>query len=149
RWTRNAARLLLCKLACTSSRLGGVLLCKGPGCIPGEPCLSTGPSATCPGVMMPVHRLICFCRYFRWLTFLLDFTGLSRASLMLLEAESMKLSRSLVVSLKSSSFSASHRRLPSRLFSTSYSITDAFKPKVHSQASGNFCPGLTTIMGCL
>uniref|UniRef100_A0A8C3JSU2 Uncharacterized protein n=1 Tax=Calidris pygmaea TaxID=425635 RepID=A0A8C3JSU2_9CHAR len=46
-------------------------------------------------------RLICFCRYFRWFTFRLDFTGLSSASLMLLEAESMKLSRSLVASLKS------------------------------------------------
>uniref|UniRef100_A0A8C2AG60 Uncharacterized protein n=1 Tax=Cyprinus carpio TaxID=7962 RepID=A0A8C2AG60_CYPCA len=46
--------------------------------------------------MIPVHLFICFCRYFRWLTFLLDLTGLSSASLMLLEAESMKLSRSLV-----------------------------------------------------
>uniref|UniRef100_A0A8D0L4I5 Uncharacterized protein n=1 Tax=Sphenodon punctatus TaxID=8508 RepID=A0A8D0L4I5_SPHPU len=48
--------------------------------------------------MMPVQRLICFCRYFLWFTFRLDLTGLSRASLMLLEAESMKLSKSRVAS---------------------------------------------------
>uniref|UniRef100_A0A8C1U3D4 Uncharacterized protein n=1 Tax=Cyprinus carpio TaxID=7962 RepID=A0A8C1U3D4_CYPCA len=78
---KRAARLLLCRLACIPSFLGGILL---------ERLL-----------MIPVHLLICFCRYFRWLTFLLDLTGLSSASLMLLEAESMKLSRSLVVSLKS------------------------------------------------
>uniref|UniRef100_A0A8C1TYX4 Uncharacterized protein n=1 Tax=Cyprinus carpio TaxID=7962 RepID=A0A8C1TYX4_CYPCA len=73
---KRAARLLLCRLACIPSFLGGILL---------ERLL-----------MIPVHLLICFCRYFRWLTFLLDLTGLSSASLMLLEAESMKLSRSLV-----------------------------------------------------
>uniref|UniRef100_A0A3Q3VW58 Uncharacterized protein n=1 Tax=Mola mola TaxID=94237 RepID=A0A3Q3VW58_MOLML len=83
--TRRAAKLLLCTLAWTPSRLAW-----------GEPCLFAGASATFPDVMIPVHLLICFCRYFRWLTFLLDFTGLSRASLMLLEAESMKLNRSLV-----------------------------------------------------
>uniref|UniRef100_A0A667YXN3 Uncharacterized protein n=1 Tax=Myripristis murdjan TaxID=586833 RepID=A0A667YXN3_9TELE len=100
---KRAARLLLCKLAWTPSRLAR-----------GEPCLFTGVSAMFPGVIMPVHLLICFCRYLRWLTFLLDFTGLSRASLILLE---------------SPSFSASPRRLPSRLFSMSYSITDPGKQK--------------------
>uniref|UniRef100_A0A8C8A282 Uncharacterized protein n=1 Tax=Oryzias sinensis TaxID=183150 RepID=A0A8C8A282_9TELE len=105
----RAARLLLCRLAWTPSRLDT-----------GELCLFTGVSAPFPGVMI----------YFRWLTFLLDLTGLSRASLMLLEAESMKLRRSLVVSLKSSSCSASQRRLPSRLFSTSNSITDPGKQKL-------------------
>uniref|UniRef100_A0A8C1C5K0 Uncharacterized protein n=1 Tax=Cyprinus carpio carpio TaxID=630221 RepID=A0A8C1C5K0_CYPCA len=73
---KRAAKLLLCRLACIPSFFGGVLL---------ERLL-----------MIPVHLFICFCRYFRWLTFLLDLTGLSSASLMLLEAESMKLSRSLV-----------------------------------------------------
>uniref|UniRef100_A0A3B4YM29 Uncharacterized protein n=1 Tax=Seriola lalandi dorsalis TaxID=1841481 RepID=A0A3B4YM29_SERLL len=115
-WERNsrAAKLLLCKLAWTPSRLAR-----------GDPCLLTGASATFPGVIMPVHLLICFCRYFRWLTFLLDFTGLSRASLILLEAESMKLSKSRVVSL----------RLPSRLFSTSYSITEPGNPAATPVAS--------------
>uniref|UniRef100_A0A8C8A373 Uncharacterized protein n=1 Tax=Oryzias sinensis TaxID=183150 RepID=A0A8C8A373_9TELE len=87
----RAARLLLCRLAWTPSRLDT-----------GELCLFTGVSAPFPGVMI----------YFRWLTFLLDLTGLSRASLMLLEAESMKLRRSLVVSLKSSSCSASPAASP-------------------------------------
>uniref|UniRef100_A0A4W3J9P2 Uncharacterized protein n=1 Tax=Callorhinchus milii TaxID=7868 RepID=A0A4W3J9P2_CALMI len=54
-----------------------------------------------PPAIIPLHRLICFCRYFLWLTFLLDLPGLSSASLMLLEAESMKLSRALVVCLPS------------------------------------------------
>uniref|UniRef100_A0A8C5CEH3 Uncharacterized protein n=1 Tax=Gadus morhua TaxID=8049 RepID=A0A8C5CEH3_GADMO len=78
----RAARLLLCRLAWTPP----------PGVFPG-----CG-SALAVGLRTPVHLLICFWRYFRWLTFRLDLTGLSRASLMLLEAESMKLSRSRVVS---------------------------------------------------
>uniref|UniRef100_A0A3P8V245 Uncharacterized protein n=1 Tax=Cynoglossus semilaevis TaxID=244447 RepID=A0A3P8V245_CYNSE len=93
---KRAARLLLCRLAWTPSRLGRVLFCRGLGWARGDPCLFPGGSAPVPGVMMPVHLLICFWRYFRWFTFLLDFTGLSRASLMLLEAESMKFSRSRV-----------------------------------------------------
>ncbi|KAF6333379.1 hypothetical protein mRhiFer1_008139 [Rhinolophus ferrumequinum] len=48
--------------------------------------------------MRPLHRLICFCRYLRWFTFRFDLPGLSSASLMLLDAESMKLSRSRVAS---------------------------------------------------
>uniref|UniRef100_A0A8C4AHS5 Uncharacterized protein n=1 Tax=Denticeps clupeoides TaxID=299321 RepID=A0A8C4AHS5_9TELE len=82
-----------------------------------------------PGAMIPVHLLICFCRYFRWLTFRLDFTGLSRASLMLLDAESMKLRRSLVVSRKSPSCSTSLRRLFSRPLSMSYSMMEPGKQK--------------------
>uniref|UniRef100_A0A8C2Q5V5 Uncharacterized protein n=1 Tax=Cyprinus carpio TaxID=7962 RepID=A0A8C2Q5V5_CYPCA len=81
---KRAAKLLLCRLACIPSFFGGVLLERLLVGLWGEPCL------------LHVHLLICFCRYFRWLTFLLDLTGLSNASLMLLEAESMKLSRSLV-----------------------------------------------------
>uniref|UniRef100_A0A8C6TJS5 Uncharacterized protein n=1 Tax=Neogobius melanostomus TaxID=47308 RepID=A0A8C6TJS5_9GOBI len=163
RWLNRAARLLLCKLAWTPSRLGRFLVCKVllVWAVGGEPCLLTGGggSGALLGAMIPVHLLICFWRYFLWLTFLFDFTGLSNASLMLLEAESIKLSRSLVVSLI----------LPSsRLFSTSYSITEPGKQKfkncgfmiaactaitllgpeatpvapqcdrLHSQASGNF-----------
>ena len=41
----------------------------------------------------------CFCRYFRWLTFLLDFGGLSKAILILLDATSTKFSKELVDSL--------------------------------------------------
>uniref|UniRef100_F7A8C3 Uncharacterized protein n=1 Tax=Macaca mulatta TaxID=9544 RepID=F7A8C3_MACMU len=48
--------------------------------------------------MRPLQRLICFCRYLRWFTFRFDLPGLSSASLMLLDAESMKLSRSRVAS---------------------------------------------------
>uniref|UniRef100_A0AAR2L0F4 Uncharacterized protein n=1 Tax=Pygocentrus nattereri TaxID=42514 RepID=A0AAR2L0F4_PYGNA len=117
---KRAARLLLCKLAWDPSRLVGVLLCR---------VLVGACVAALPEAMIPVHLLICFWRYLRWFTFLLDLTGLSRASLMLLEAESMKLSKSLVVSLKSSSQSASPRRLPSKPFSTSYSITEPGKQK--------------------
>uniref|UniRef100_A0A3B3CWG8 Uncharacterized protein n=1 Tax=Oryzias melastigma TaxID=30732 RepID=A0A3B3CWG8_ORYME len=117
---KRAARLLLCRLAWTPSRLGRTLFCKELCWVTGELCLFTGVSAPFAGAMM----------YFRWLTFRLDFTGLSRASLMLLEAESMKLRRSRVVSLKSSSCSASQRRLPSRLFSMSNSITDPGKQKL-------------------
>uniref|UniRef100_A0A8B9HJA0 Uncharacterized protein n=1 Tax=Astyanax mexicanus TaxID=7994 RepID=A0A8B9HJA0_ASTMX len=109
-WKRRAARLLLC----------GVLLCR----VLVGVCV-----AAVPDEMIPVHLLICFCRYLRWFTFLLDLTGLSRANLMLLEAESMKLSRSLVVSLKSRSQSASPKRPPSKPFSTSYSITEPGKQK--------------------
>uniref|UniRef100_A0A674JQG2 Uncharacterized protein n=1 Tax=Terrapene triunguis TaxID=2587831 RepID=A0A674JQG2_9SAUR len=107
RESKRAARLLLCRLlaACEASRLaGGLQWPAGPGGQEGW-----GEAAPAGGAgrlgraeaMMPVQRLICFCRYFLWFTFLLDLTGLSRASLMLLDAESMKLSRSLVASLKS------------------------------------------------
>uniref|UniRef100_A0AAY5KBI0 Uncharacterized protein n=1 Tax=Esox lucius TaxID=8010 RepID=A0AAY5KBI0_ESOLU len=90
-----------------------------------EPCLLLGPSPGpgAAGAGFPRGLMM----YFRWLTFRLDLTGLSRASLILLEAESMKLSRSLVVSLKSppSSLPISPSRLPSRLLSMSYSIRTA------------------------
>uniref|UniRef100_A0A8B9SFF8 Uncharacterized protein n=1 Tax=Anas platyrhynchos TaxID=8839 RepID=A0A8B9SFF8_ANAPL len=103
---KRAARLLLWRLlaAVEASRRGG------GGCLAGQAAAAgeeeeeeeeeeEGGGAA--AAMMPVQRLICFCRYFLWFTFLFDFTGLSSASLMLLEAESMKLSRSLVASLKS------------------------------------------------
>uniref|UniRef100_A0A493THD6 Uncharacterized protein n=1 Tax=Anas platyrhynchos platyrhynchos TaxID=8840 RepID=A0A493THD6_ANAPP len=91
---KRAARLLLWRLlaAVEASRRGG------GGCLAGQAAAEGGGAAA---AMMPVQRLICFCRYFLWFTFLFDFTGLSSASLMLLEAESMKLSRSRVASLKS------------------------------------------------
>uniref|UniRef100_A0A672TY00 Uncharacterized protein n=1 Tax=Strigops habroptila TaxID=2489341 RepID=A0A672TY00_STRHB len=99
---KSAARLLLWRLlaACEPSRRGGGLAGQGAG---GEEAEGGGGAGGGGGAaaMMPVQRLICFCRYLRWFTFRLDFTGLSSASLMLLEAESMKLSRSLVASLKS------------------------------------------------
>lgn len=41
----------------------------------------------------------CFCRYFRWLTFRLDFGGRSRAILILLDAMSTKFNKELVDSL--------------------------------------------------
>uniref|UniRef100_A0A8B9VV66 Uncharacterized protein n=1 Tax=Anas zonorhyncha TaxID=75864 RepID=A0A8B9VV66_9AVES len=101
---KRAARLLLWRLlaAVEASRRGG------GGCLAGQAAAAgeeeeeeeeEGGGAA--AAMMPVQRLICFCRYFLWFTFLFDFTGLSSASLMLLEAESMKLSRSRVASLKS------------------------------------------------
>uniref|UniRef100_A0A4W5L1S2 Uncharacterized protein n=1 Tax=Hucho hucho TaxID=62062 RepID=A0A4W5L1S2_9TELE len=110
---KRAARLLVWRLAWSPSRLWTDWVWVGKP----EPFLLLAPGAAAGfpvGVMKPVHLLICFCRYLRWLTFLLDLTGLSRASLMLLEAESMKLSRSLVVSLYSPLSSLSPSRLPSR-----------------------------------
>uniref|UniRef100_A0A4W4GIZ6 Uncharacterized protein n=1 Tax=Electrophorus electricus TaxID=8005 RepID=A0A4W4GIZ6_ELEEL len=103
---KSAARLLLCRLSCSPSRLGGVLLCR-----------TLAGAWLESGAVMPVHLLICFCRYLRWLTFLLDFTGLSKASLMLLEAELMKLSRSRLVCLTSPSPSTS----PTMSFHNNYS----------------------------
>uniref|UniRef100_A0A3B3QI96 Uncharacterized protein n=1 Tax=Paramormyrops kingsleyae TaxID=1676925 RepID=A0A3B3QI96_9TELE len=103
-----------------SKRAARLLLCL-PGMLPA--------SRFPPDPMIPVHLLICFCRYLRWLTFRLDFTGLSRASLILLEAESMKLRRSRVVSRKSPSQATSPRRLPSNGFSASYSMPDPRKQK--------------------
>uniref|UniRef100_A0A8C4X961 Uncharacterized protein n=1 Tax=Erpetoichthys calabaricus TaxID=27687 RepID=A0A8C4X961_ERPCA len=100
--SNRAARLLLCKL----------LL---PETDEGKACLLTVSWLTWPGVIIPVHLLICFWRYFLWFTFLLDLTGLSSASLMLLEAVSIKLNRSLVVSLNSPSDSRSPRSIPSYL----------------------------------
>uniref|UniRef100_A0A8C3Q7M7 Uncharacterized protein n=1 Tax=Geospiza parvula TaxID=87175 RepID=A0A8C3Q7M7_GEOPR len=85
----------------------GALTCSG---VCGAPCgpraaggqaAGGGAGGGAAAAMMPVQRLICFCRYFLWFTFRRDFTGRSSASLMLLEAESMKLSRSRVASLKS------------------------------------------------
>uniref|UniRef100_A0A8C3TKJ5 Uncharacterized protein n=1 Tax=Catharus ustulatus TaxID=91951 RepID=A0A8C3TKJ5_CATUS len=93
---KSAARLLLWRLlpaACAGSRRGG----GRAGQAAGGQAAGGGAAAA----MMPVQRLICFCRYFLWFTFRRDFTGRSSASLMLLEAESMKLSRSRVASLKS------------------------------------------------
>uniref|UniRef100_A0A8C4YXP8 Uncharacterized protein n=1 Tax=Gadus morhua TaxID=8049 RepID=A0A8C4YXP8_GADMO len=121
----RAARLLLCRLAWTPP----------PGVFPG-----CG-SALAVGLRTPVHLLICFWRYFRWLTFRLDLTGLSRASLMLLEAESMKLSRSRVVSRypppsSSSSWWDAPPTLRSRTQSLSRSNLQASPPSlflVHSQ----------------
>uniref|UniRef100_A0A4W4GNQ4 Uncharacterized protein n=1 Tax=Electrophorus electricus TaxID=8005 RepID=A0A4W4GNQ4_ELEEL len=110
---KSAARLLLCRLSCSPSRLGGVLLCR-----------TLAGAWLESGAVMPVHLLICFCRYLRWLTFLLDFTGLSKASLMLLEAELMKLSRSRLVCLTSPSPSTSPSSRLSRTFSAPNSITE-------------------------
>uniref|UniRef100_A0A8C6FBL9 Uncharacterized protein n=1 Tax=Monodon monoceros TaxID=40151 RepID=A0A8C6FBL9_MONMO len=73
-------------LAAASGRLAGVSAAPGEG----------GPGGAAP--MRPLQRLICFCRYLRWFTFRFDLPGLSNASLMLLDAESMKLSRSRVAS---------------------------------------------------
>uniref|UniRef100_A0A8C7TTU3 Uncharacterized protein n=1 Tax=Oncorhynchus mykiss TaxID=8022 RepID=A0A8C7TTU3_ONCMY len=116
---KRAARLLVWRLACSPSRLWTGLPCWVWVWV-GKPeiflLLAPGAAAGFPvGLMKPVHLLICFCRYLRWLTFLLDLTGLSKASLMLLEAESMKLSRFLVVSLYSPLSSLSSSGLPSRL----------------------------------
>uniref|UniRef100_A0A8C7HL10 Uncharacterized protein n=1 Tax=Oncorhynchus kisutch TaxID=8019 RepID=A0A8C7HL10_ONCKI len=118
---KRAARLLVWRLACSPSRLWTGLPCWIWVWVwVGKPetflLLAPGAAAGFPvGLMKPVHLLICFCRYLRWLTFLLDLTGLSKASLMLLEAESMKLSRFLVVSLYSPLSSLSSSGLPSRL----------------------------------
>ncbi|KAJ1066270.1 hypothetical protein K5549_020473, partial [Capra hircus] len=108
--SKSAARLRLCRLAaaaaCDASRRGAALPWAGTGTVwapasgrlagmsaaPGE----GGPGGAAP--MRPLQRLICFCRYLRWFTFRFDLPGLSRASLMLLDAESMKLSRSRVAS---------------------------------------------------
>uniref|UniRef100_A0A8C6CWF1 Uncharacterized protein n=1 Tax=Moschus moschiferus TaxID=68415 RepID=A0A8C6CWF1_MOSMO len=112
--SKSAARLRLCRLAaaaaCDASRRGAALPWTGTGtgtgtvwapasdrlegvsAAPGE----GGPGGAVP--MRPLQRLICFCRYLRWFTFRFDLPGLSRASLMLLDAESMKLSRSRVAS---------------------------------------------------
>uniref|UniRef100_A0A4W2GBE3 Uncharacterized protein n=2 Tax=Bos TaxID=9903 RepID=A0A4W2GBE3_BOBOX len=110
--SKSAARLRLCRLAaaaaCDASRRGAALPWAGTGtgtvwapargrlagvsAAPGE----GGPGGAAP--MRPLQRLICFCRYLRWFTFRFDLPGLSRASLMLLDAESMKLSRSRVAS---------------------------------------------------
>uniref|UniRef100_A0A8C3VLL7 Uncharacterized protein n=1 Tax=Catagonus wagneri TaxID=51154 RepID=A0A8C3VLL7_9CETA len=110
--SKSAARLRLCRLAaaaaCDASRLGAALPWAGTATVwapaaasgrlagvsvaPGE----GGPGGTAP--MRPLQRLICFCRYLRWFTFRFDLPGLSNASLMLLDAESMKLSRSRVAS---------------------------------------------------
>uniref|UniRef100_A0A671G297 Uncharacterized protein n=1 Tax=Rhinolophus ferrumequinum TaxID=59479 RepID=A0A671G297_RHIFE len=96
--SKSAARLLLCKLAaaaaCDASRRGAAFPARlaGVSAAPGE----GGPGVAAP--MRPLHRLICFCRYLRWFTFRFDLPGLSSASLMLLDAESMKLSRSRVAS---------------------------------------------------
>uniref|UniRef100_A0A6I8NQX3 Uncharacterized protein n=1 Tax=Ornithorhynchus anatinus TaxID=9258 RepID=A0A6I8NQX3_ORNAN len=122
--SKRAARLRLCRAAaaCPPSRRGGGVLPWAAG-VPEaaaggeaaggrlggtseaaveEPGVDDGPGADGPGVdAMPVHLLICFCRYLRWLTFRFDLPGLSRAILILQEAESMKLSRSRVASLQS------------------------------------------------
>uniref|UniRef100_A0A452RHF0 Uncharacterized protein n=1 Tax=Ursus americanus TaxID=9643 RepID=A0A452RHF0_URSAM len=110
--SKSAARLRLCRLAaaaaCDASRRGAALPWGGTATVwapwaasgrlagvsaaPGE----GGPGGAAP--MRPLQRLICFCRYLRWFTFRFDFPGLSNASLMLLDAESMKLSRSRVAS---------------------------------------------------
>uniref|UniRef100_A0A8C3R982 Uncharacterized protein n=1 Tax=Cyanoderma ruficeps TaxID=181631 RepID=A0A8C3R982_9PASS len=97
---KRAARLLLWRLlpaACAGSRRGG----GRAGQAEGGQAAGGGAGGGAAAAMMPVQRLICFCRYFLWFTFRRDFTGRSSASLMLLEAESMKLSRSRVASLKS------------------------------------------------
>uniref|UniRef100_A0A8C2QLB0 Uncharacterized protein n=1 Tax=Cricetulus griseus TaxID=10029 RepID=A0A8C2QLB0_CRIGR len=115
RESKSAARLRLCRLAaaaaCVASLLGVALQCAGAATVgaPGAPggrlagasaaLGDGGPGGAVP--MRPLQRLICFCRYLRWLTFRLDLPGLSSASLMLLDAESMKLSRSRVASRKS------------------------------------------------
>uniref|UniRef100_A0A667GFF4 Uncharacterized protein n=1 Tax=Lynx canadensis TaxID=61383 RepID=A0A667GFF4_LYNCA len=110
--SKSAARLRLCRLAaaaaCDASRRGTALpwggtatawalgaasgRLAGVSAAPGE----GGPGGAAP--IRPLQRLICFCRYLRWFTFRFDLPGLSSASLMLLDAESMKLSRSRVAS---------------------------------------------------
>uniref|UniRef100_A0A4X1UB26 Uncharacterized protein n=1 Tax=Sus scrofa TaxID=9823 RepID=A0A4X1UB26_PIG len=96
--SKSAAKLRLCRLAaaaaCDASRRGAALPGRlaGVSVAPGE----GGQGGAAP--MRPLQRLICFCRYLRWFTFLFDLPGLSNASLMLLDAESMKLSRSRVAS---------------------------------------------------
>uniref|UniRef100_A0A8C9VA01 Uncharacterized protein n=1 Tax=Scleropages formosus TaxID=113540 RepID=A0A8C9VA01_SCLFO len=128
----SAARLRLCRLAWSPSRLlGGLAGTQPPGCVGGDEPGLLPESCAAPSVpAMPAHRLICFCKYFRWFTFRLDLTGLSRASLMLLDAESMKLRRSRVASRKSPSQAPSPRRLPSNGFSASYSSTGGGKQKL-------------------
>uniref|UniRef100_A0A8C8FB60 Uncharacterized protein n=1 Tax=Oncorhynchus tshawytscha TaxID=74940 RepID=A0A8C8FB60_ONCTS len=144
---KRAARLLVWRLACSPSRLWTGLPCwiwvwvwVGKP----EPFLLLAPGAAAGfpvGLMKPVHLLICFCRYLRWLTFLLDLTGLSKASLMLLEAESMKLSRFLVVSLYSPLSSLSSSGLPSSMSSSNqifdFRLSQETSPRVASQCAKN------------
>uniref|UniRef100_A0A8D2JLA0 Uncharacterized protein n=1 Tax=Sciurus vulgaris TaxID=55149 RepID=A0A8D2JLA0_SCIVU len=110
--SKSAARLRLCRLAaaaaCDASRRGAALPWTGAATVEALGAASGrlagasaalgegGPGGAAP--MRPLQRLICFCRYLRWFTFLFDLPGLSSASLMLLDAESIKLSRSRVAS---------------------------------------------------
>uniref|UniRef100_A0A673WN66 Uncharacterized protein n=1 Tax=Salmo trutta TaxID=8032 RepID=A0A673WN66_SALTR len=143
----RAARLLVWRLACNPSRLWTGLLCWNGLVWVGKPepflLLTPAPRATAGfpvGLMKPVHLLICFCRYLRWLTFLLDLTGLSKASLMLLEAESMKLSRFLVVSLYSPLSSLSSSGLPSRFLMVSlYSPLSSLSSKGLPSSLNSHC----------
>uniref|UniRef100_A0A670Y4S5 Uncharacterized protein n=1 Tax=Pseudonaja textilis TaxID=8673 RepID=A0A670Y4S5_PSETE len=113
--SKSAAKLLLSRLAEGAVEAGACLLAgtaaattAGPGTEPGP---VPGAASALPP-RRPVHRLICFCRYFRWLTFRLDLPGLSKASLMLLDAESMKLSSSRVASRKSAASLLQPSRAP-------------------------------------
>ena len=64
-----------------------------PTGLPGSDTKSSLSLLTIPCLTVLLHLFSCFCRYFLWLTFRLDLTGLSSASLMLLEAISTKLRR--------------------------------------------------------
>nr|BAC33024.1 unnamed protein product [Mus musculus] len=109
RESKRAARLRLCRLAAAAawvaSLRGAALQCAGVATVGAPGGRLAGASAALGDAglggavpMRPLQRLICFCKYLRWFTFRLDLPGLSSASLMLLDAESMKLSRSRVAS---------------------------------------------------
>uniref|UniRef100_A0A8C5M2F6 Uncharacterized protein n=1 Tax=Leptobrachium leishanense TaxID=445787 RepID=A0A8C5M2F6_9ANUR len=112
----HAAKLLLCRL------LGDAACCLG------EPCRMFPP------LIIPVHLFICFCRYFLWLTFRLDFTGLSRASLMLLDAVLMKVSKSLVPSLKSALSTTPKNSSPSWYSFSKSTMGNVTKPEERAPA---------------